>query len=400
MQISPSAEHVLFGTSILFILAVFASNLSRRIGVPALILFLIIGMLAGSEGLGGIHFDNPYLAQLLGTGALAFILFSGALNTDWQHVKPIARSAASLASLGVVATALLVSLFVYYTLHFSIAESLLFGAIVSSTDAAAVFSILRSKNIHLKQNVQTVIEVESASNDPMAIFLVLIFMQILTTQNTTFLGLLHLLFAQVIIGIAMGYMMGYLIPKVINKTSLEYEGLYPVLMVGLVLLTYSATATLKGNGFLAIYLAGLLTGRSSFAHKKELNHFHESLTWLMQIAMFITLGLLVFPSKLINVLWIDLIIALFLIFVARPSSVFISLQFSRFSIRDKLMISWVGLRGAVPIILATYPLMANLPKANAIFNLVFFIVLTSVLIQGALLPFIARFLNLEQRKSP
>lgn len=393
MEMGPLAEHVYLGISILLILGVYASTLSRRIGIPALILFLVIGMLAGSEGLGGIYFDNPYVAQLLGTGALAFILFSGALNTDWRNVKTVAAGAASLASLGVLITALIVSAFVYCALDFTITESLLLGAIVSSTDAAAVFSILRSKNICLKKEVQSVIEVESASNDPMAILLVLIFMQILTVESTTVLDLLNLLFSQIVLGAALGWMMGHLIPKMMNNASLEYEGLYPVLMIGLMLLTYAATATLNGNGFLAIYLAGLLVGRSQFTHKKELLHFHEGLAWLMQIVMFITLGLLVFPSKLINVIWIDLAIAFFLILIARPVSVFISLHFSQFNLRDKLMISWVGLRGAVPIILATYPLMANLSKANAIFNLVFFIVITSVLIQGTLLPFVVKLLN-------
>lgn len=393
MEMGPLAEHVFLSVSILLILAVYASNLSRRIGIPALILFLVIGMLAGSEGLGGIHFDNPYAAQFLGTGALAFILFSGALNTNWHNVKPVAAGAVSLASLGVLITALIVSTFVYWALDFTVTESLLLGAIVSSTDAAAVFSILRSKSIRLKKEVQSLIEVESASNDPTAILLVLIFMQMLTVESTTVLDLLNLLFSQIVLGVAMGWMMGHLIPKMMNKASLEYEGLYPVLMIGLTLLTYAATATLNGNGFLAIYLAGLFAGRSQFAHKKELLHFHEGLAWLMQIVMFITLGLLVFPSKLINVIWVDLAIAFFLILVARPVSVFISLHFSQFNIRDKLMISWVGLRGAVPIILATYPLMANISKANAIFNLVFFIVITSVLIQGTLLPFVVKLLN-------
>lgn len=388
-------EHIFLGTTILLILAVFASNLSRYLGIPSLILFLIIGMLAGSEGMGGIHFDNPYLAQLMGTCALIFILFSGALNTDWQHIKPVARSATSLASIGVIITALLMSTFAYYFLQFSIFESLLFGSIVSSTDAAAVFSILRSKSIHLKKDVQSVIEVESASNDPMAILLVLIFIQILTAQNTTILDIIQLLFSQVFIGIAMGYTMGHIIPKVINKGSLGYEGIYPVLLAALVLLTYSATTSLNGNGYLAVYMAGLLAGRIQFTYKKELKNFHESLAWLMQISMFITLGLLVFPSKIIGLIWIDLAVAFFLILIARPLSVFASLLFSRFSVKDKLMISWVGLRGAVPIILATYPLIAGLPKADAIFNLVFFIVITSVLIQGVSLPYVARLLKLE-----
>lgn len=389
-------EYVFLAVAVLLLLSLLASKLSTRVGVPALLLFLILGMLSGPGGPGGIQFDNPYVAQMLGIGALIFILYSGALDTNWSHVREIAWSAASLSTIAVVFTTVLVGVFVYFCLDFSLMESFLIGAIVSSTDAAAVFSILRTRKMRLKTRVQTTIEVESASNDPIAVLFTVLFMQVLTTPTVSILDLLGLLFSQVAIGLAFGWMMGNVIPWVINKVRLGQQGLYPVLTVALVLFTYGITASLGGSGFIAVYLAGLFVGRQHFVHKTELMHFHEGLTWLMQIAMFLTLGLLVYPAQLVGVIWVDLLVALFLIFLARPISVFIALLFSSFNIREKAMISWVGLRGAVPIILATFPLMAHLPKAVEIFNLVFFIVLTSVLIQGTLVPVVAKWLKLRE----
>ena len=389
-------EQIFLWISILLIISLGASKLSGKIGIPALLLFLGIGMLAGSAGFGGIYFNNPYIAQLIGVAALIFILFSGAINTNWNNVKKVYLSGTSLSTIGVFVTALLVSVFVYYLLNLSFIESLLLGAIVSSTDAAAVFSVLRSNKTNIDENLQTVIELESASNDPMAVLFTISLIRILTVANTTYLDLLQIIFTQISIGLILGWIMGSISPWIINKIKLEQDGLYSVLVISLVLFTYSITTTMNGNGFLAVYLTGLLMGRVRFNHKKKLIHFSDSITWLMQIAMFLVLGLLVFPSQLVGVIWIDIIIAFFLIIVARPISVFISLMFSQFNMREKLMISWVGLRGAVPIILATFPLIADVPNAKGIFNLVFFIVITSVLIQGTLISFMAHILKLKK----
>tara|TARA_R110002094_G_scaffold33685_1_gene46284 strand:+ start:4139 stop:5329 length:1191 start_codon:yes stop_codon:yes gene_type:complete len=389
-------EQIFLWISILLIISLGASKLSGKIGIPALLLFLGIGMLAGSDGFGGIYFNNPYIAQLIGVAALIFILFSGAINTNWNNVKKVYLSGTSLSTIGVFVTALLVSVFVYYLLNLSFIESLLLGAIVSSTDAAAVFSVLRSNKTNIDENLQTVIELESASNDPMAVLFTISLIRILTVANTTYLDLLQIIFTQISIGLILGWIMGSISPWIINKIKLEQDGLYSVLVISLVLFTYSITTTMNGNGFLAVYLTGLLMGRVRFNHKKKLIHFSDSITWLMQIAMFLVLGLLVFPSQLVGVIWIDIIIAFFLIIVARPISVFISLMFSQFNMREKLMISWVGLRGAVPIILATFPLIADVPNAKGIFNLVFFIVITSVLIQGTLISFMAHILKLKK----
>lgn len=389
-------EYIFISLSVLLILSVLGSKISEYIGVPSLLIFLLLGMLAGSEGLGGIDFDNALLGQSIGIAALVSILFSGGLDTDWKTIRPIAKEGIALSTIAVVLTALLVAGFSYYVTHLTFNESMLLGAIVSSTDAAAVFSILRSKGVHLKKELQAVIELESASNDPTAVLLTLGFIQIILVPTTTITHLFLMFIAQVAVGVLIGWFMGHHIPRLINKLSLGYEGLYPVLTIALVFLTYGITTVLHGNGFLAVYLTGLTMSGYKFKNKKKLILFHDGLTWLMQIIMFIALGLLVFPSKLLGYLSVDILLSFFLILVARPVSVFITLCYSKFQYKDLLMISWVGLRGAVPIILATFPLVAGIPQAETIFNHVFFIVLTSILIQGTLVSFIARVLHVEK----
>ncbi|MDI9819752.1 MULTISPECIES: potassium/proton antiporter [unclassified Legionella] len=389
-------EYIFIGISVLLILSVLGSKISEHIGVPSLLIFLIIGMLAGSEGLGGIAFDNALLAQSIGIAALISILFSGGLDTDWKTIKPIAKQGIALSTIAVVLTAFLVASFSYYVTHFTFNESMLLGAIVSSTDAAAVFSILRSKGVHLKRELQAVIELESASNDPTAVLLTLGLIQIILVPSTTITHLFLMFVAQVTIGVLIGWAMGHHIPRLINMLKLEYKGLYPVLTIALVCFTYGITTVLHGNGFLAVYLTGLTMSGYQFTNKENLIQFHDGLTWLMQIIMFITLGLLVFPSKLLGYISLDILLAFFLILIARPISVFITLFYSKLQYKELLMISWVGLRGAVPIILATFPLVAGIPKADIIFNHVFFIVLTSILVQGTLVPFAARVLSVEK----
>lgn len=389
-------EYMFIGLAVLLILSVLGSKISEHIGIPSLLIFLIIGMLAGSEGLGGIDFDNALLAQSIGIAALIAILFSGGLDTDWKTIQPIAKEGIALSTIAVVLTALLVAGFAYYVTHFTFNESMLLGAIVSSTDAAAVFAILRSKGVRLKKELQAVIELESASNDPTAVLLTLGFIQVILVPSTTIIHLFLMFVTQVTIGIIIGWFMGHYIPWLINKLKLEYKGLYPVLTIALVCLTYGITTVLHGNGFLAVYLTGLTMSGYQFTNKENLRQFHDGLTWLMQIFMFITLGLLVFPSQLLGYIGLDILLAFFLILIARPISVFMTLFYSKFQYKELLMISWVGLRGAVPIILATFPLVAGVPRADTIFNHVFFIVLTSILIQGTLIPFAANVLRVEK----
>ncbi len=398
-------DYLLLGAAILLLLSIISSKASGRLGVPALLLFLVIGMLAGSEGLGGVEFSDAYMAQSLGVVALIFILFSGGLDTNWVRVRPVLPHGLVLATVGVLLTALIVGAFATVVLGFGRRESLLFGAIVSSTDAAAVFAIMRSRGVSLKGSLEPLIELESGSNDPMAIFLTTAMVGLLTSSTASVLELIPMFFVQMIAGAAAGYMLGRGIVYVINKLRLEYDGLYPVLSIALVLLVYGLTTLIGGNGFLAVYLAGLVMGNTDVIHRRSLMRFHDGLAWLMQIVMFLTLGLLVFPSRVFSVAGIGLLFSAFLILIARPVSVYLSLLPFRLNLRKITMVGWVGLRGAVPIILATFPLLAGVPQAETIFNLVFFIVLTSVLIQGSTIPLVARWLRVAaplrlRRRSP
>jgi cell volume regulation protein A len=387
--------YIFLGISLLLLISVLASKASEWLGVPALLIFLVIGMLAGSEGPIGIWFDNIALAQMIGTLALAYILFSGGLDTDWKVVKPVLRPAGVLATLGVLLTALLVSVFAVVFLGFSWMEGLLLGSVMSSTDAAAVFSILRSRSIRLKGRLQPLLELESGSNDPMAVFLTVTTIRLLQTPTLSWWIAIPSFLWQMAMGAVMGIVFGKLIIYLINKTRLGYEGLYPVLTLALVLFAYGVTDVIGGNGFLAVYLAGMYLGNKSFLHKRSLMRFHSGIAWLVQITMFLTLGLLVFPSHLVPVFGSGLLLAGFLMLVGRPVAVMLCLYRSGFSFREKVLVSWVGLRGAVPIVLAMFPLMAGVARAEQIFNLVFFVVIASVLLQGKLLPQIAERLKLN-----
>lgn len=389
-----STENILLIGSILLFISLFAGKTSFRFGIPVLILFLGIGMLAGSEGIGGIYFDNPKTTQFIGIIALNFILFSGGIDTDWQSVKPVLWKGVTLSTLGVLATAVIVGLFVWLLTDFTFAEGLLLGSIVSSTDSAAVFSILRSKKLALKGSLRPLLELESGSNDPMAYILTIAFTGLVTSPDLTFPGIVLLLVRQLLFGAILGFVFGRISRWVINNIKLDYEGLYIVLVIAIMFFSFSATDFIGGNGFLAVYLTALYLGSVDLIHKKKILKSFDSFAWLMQIVLFLTLGLLVFPSHVIPVIATGIVISLFLILVARPASVFLSLAFFKDNIRNKLFISWVGLRGAVPIVFATYPLIAGAEKAQMIFNLVFFISLTSVLIQGTSLPFVAKILHL------
>jgi len=383
----------------LILLSVLASKLSNTFGVPALFIFLGLGMLAGSDGLLGIQFDNVEIARNVGTVALIFILFGGGLDTTFRAIRPVLKEGILLATIGVVLTALVVAAGIYFLFDFSFLESLLIGAIISSTDAAAVFAILRAKGIHLKKRLAPLLELESGSNDPMAIFLTIAILQMLILPQLPSVGEWILeFFLQFLIGVVLGYIFGITLPPILNRAHLSFYGLYPVLTIGWVLLLYSSTSMLDGNGFLAVYIAGITANTKEFVHKKNLVGFHDGVSWMMQITVFLVLGLLVFPSDLPNVALSSLAIAFWLMFVARPLGVFLSLHFSPFAFREKLFISWVGLRGSVPIILATYPFIENFEHSNLIFNMVFFIVLASILIQGTSLPFVAKWLKVEVKK--
>lgn len=394
MNMNPALEPFLLAAAILLLLSVVLSRVSDRLGVPALILFLGIGMLAGSDGPGGIYFDDARLAQGLGVVALVFILFSGGLDTQWPKVRQVLGPSIVLATVGVVITAALMGLFAVLVLGFPPLLGLLLGAIVSSTDAAAVFSVLRSRGVQLRERLRAVLEFESGSNDPMAVLLAIGLIQLILNQASGS-ALIWLFVKQVGLGLLLGYGLARGMVWVLNRLRLHYRGLRFVLSFALVLFIYSLTAVLGGSGFLAVYVAGLVVGHRRVWDKEELVSFHDGLAWLMQVAMFLTLGLLVFPSQFPAVALEGFLAALFLMFVARPVSVWLSLLPFRMPPGEVLLVGWVGLRGAVPIVLATFPLLAGVEGASELFNLVFFTVLLSVTLQGPTLGGVARRLKVE-----
>jgi cell volume regulation protein A len=381
--------------SILLFISLLAGKTSYKLGIPVLIFFLAIGMIAGSEGIGKINFDNPKIAQFIGVIALNFILFSGGFDTSWDSVKPVLWQGITLSTLGVLLTAIILGVFVWAITDFTIYEGLLLGSIVSSTDSAAVFSILRSKNIALKGHLRPTLELESGSNDPVAYILTIVFTGIVVNQDASIVQAIPMFFMQLILGGIMGFAFGIMGKWIINRIMLDYEGLYIVLVIAIMMFSFAATDFVGGNGFLAVYLCAIYLGNQNLIHKKKILKTFDSYAWLMQMVLFLTLGLLVFPSHVIPVIIPGLLISAFLIVVARPVSVFISLIPFKVQRRSRLFISWVGLRGAVPMVFATYPLLAGAEKADMIFNVVFFVSLTSVLIQGTTIPLVSKWLHLK-----
>ncbi len=390
----------MLGAAILLLLCVVASKVTGKMGMPTLVVFLGVGLLAGSEGIGQIHFNDAKATQSLGIVALSYILFSGGLDTKWKSIKPVMKSGISLSTFGVLITCFLVGTFVHYFLSLPLLESYLLGAIVSSTDAGAVFTVLRSRNIHLKGNIKPLLELESGSNDSMAVFLTIGILSMMQNKDMTLLDMLPMFIQQMFIGAVLGYVSGKLLVWVFNSIKLQIEGLYTVLSLAIVLFIFSGTQALKGNGFLAVYIAGVVLGNHNFVLKKSLTLMHDGISWLMQCAMFLALGLLIYPSKVMSIMNTGMIISIFLILLARPISVFVSLMFSRFNYREKGLISWVGLRGSVPVILATYPLVAGFDKNGLILNLVFFVALSSLIIQGTSIPFVSKLFGVYDRQGP
>ncbi len=388
-------ENILIIGSVLLGLSVLAGKTSYRLGVPTLILFVIIGMLAGSEGFGKINFNDQEIARFIGIVALNFILFSGGLETRAEVIRPVFWHGFTLSTVGVFITAISVGVFVWAITDFTFYEGLLLGSIVSSTDAAAVFSILRSKSLGLKKNIRATLELESGSNDPMAYFLTIAVMGLIMSEDKSAINIIPLFVRQVLIAGVIGYLNGRLGKELINRIGLDFAGLYPVLVIAIMFFTFSLTDFLGGNGFLAIYITAIYLGNQYLIHKKTIIQVFDGLAWLMQIVLFLTLGLLVFPSQIVPVIGVGLLASAFLMFVARPLSVFACLLPFGVKLRNITFISWVGLRGAVPIVFATYPLLAGVEKSPMIFNLVFFISLTSVMLQGTTLSIVSKWLHVS-----
>ncbi len=389
----PQLYTILGGVAVLLVLSVFASKAAVRLGVPTLLLFLGLGIVAGSEGVGGLWFDYPRIAQGVGVVALVYILYAAGFDTHAGELRQQMWPALSLATVGVFVSCALMAAFSHYVFGLNWAAGGLLGAVVSSTDAAAVFGALRAKNTHLKPGLRHLIEAESGSNDPMAVFLTFAAITAVLVPQTSVVSHIGHFFLEMGLGATLGYLGGKSTVYIINHIRLQWEGLYPVLSIALVLLFFALCSRVGGNGFLGVYVAGLVVGNTTLIHRRSLLMFHDGIAWLLQIAMFLILGLQVFPSQLLTVAKVGLFLSLFLIVVARPLSVLAALLPFRFNIRDQMFISWAGLRGAAPIILATIAVTSNVPHSQTLFNTVFFVAVLSVAAQGTTIDRVAKWLG-------
>jgi potassium/hydrogen antiporter len=389
----PSPDIYILLAAVLLIAGVLLSKTSSRFGVPSLLLFLGLGMLAGSEGLLGIEFEDFALAQRYGIIALAFILFSGGAGTAWRDIRRVLVPGVALATVAVLVSAVVLGAIAAAILGLPLLQGMLLGSVIASTDAAAVFSILGSRGIAIVPRLRHLLELESGSNDPAAVFLTIAMIALITSATTGVVDLLRLFVVQMGVGLLAGWLLARAVVWLINRLHLEYDGLYPVLTIAFVLLTYEGTTWLGGSGFVATYVAGLTISNAEFLHKRSLLRFHDAVAWLMQISMFVLMGLLVFPSHLLPVAGQAVLVAAVLMLVARPVAVGLTLLPFRVPLREAAFVSWVGLRGATPIILATFPVVAGVPNAETLFNVVFFVVLLSVLVQGTTIPAAARYLD-------
>jgi cell volume regulation protein A len=379
--------------------SVLVSRASGRLGLPLLLLFLLVGMLAGSEGLGRIPFEDYALTFRIGTVALVLILFDGGLNTDLASLRRVLAPATVLATLGVAATAAVLALGAR-ALGLGWPESLLVGVIVSSTDAAAVFSILRSAGIGIRQRLARLLEVESGANDPMAVILTLAVTGALVVGERPGPSLALDAVLQLAIGLAGGIGIGFVGRWLLSRARLSASGLYPVLTIALACFAFGAPTLLSGSGFVAVYAAGVVLGNGPLPYASGLRRVHDAMAWFSQVAMFLLLGLLAFPSRLANVAGPGLFLGLFLALIARPVVVFALLLPFRMPVREIAFVSWVGLRGAVPIMLGTFPVLAGLPYAQHVFDLVFFVVVVSAVVQGSTIGWAARQLGLAVQSAP
>lgn len=389
--------------SILLFFSLIAGKTGYKFGVPTLLLFLFIGIIAGSGGI-GLEFSSPEVAQYIGVVALNIILFSGGLDTRVSELRPIARQGVVLATVGVLLTALITGLFIYWltnnilqSVTFSLLESLLLAGIMSSTDSASVFSILRSRNLTLKENLRPLLELESGSNDPMAFMITIVLLQLLNSPEISGWMVLLKFLQQLLFGAGAGYLLGKYAVRLINKINLDNDALYSVLMLTIMFFIYGFTSVIGGNGYLAVYIGGLMIGNHKVVHRRSTMRFFDGLTWLFQIIMFLALGLLVEPRELLPIAGVGIIVGLFMILVSRPLTVFLSFApFRNLSTKAKIFTSWVGLRGAVPIIFATYPWINEVPQAKMMFNIVFFITILSLMVQGTTVSTMAKWLGLSK----
>ncbi len=394
------SNQIIFIGAILALLSIVASVLSRRLGAPLLLVFLVLGMLAGEDGPGGINFNDSGLAFLFGNLALAIIIYDGGLGARKDSFRTSLKPALVLATLGVIITCVITGLAASWVLGLSWQEGLLIGAIVGSTDAAAVFGLLKSAGLELKERTGATLEIESGTNDPMAIFLTVTLVQILVTgKDNVGAALIVELLQQMGLGLLIGIAGGRMLSLLLKKVNLALS-LYPLLALAGGMSIFGLTVQLGGSGFLAIYIVGVMVGNSSLPYGQDIHRFHDGIAWLSQIGMFLMLGLLITPTHLPPIILPAIAIAAVLIFVARPLAVLVSLAQFRFPWREQVFISWCGLRGAVPIILAVFPSLAGLENTQIYFELVFFVVLISLVVQGWTIAPVGRWLKVELPFSP
>lgn len=398
-----TSQGILLIGSILTFCSILISKTGYKFGIPTLLLFLLVGMFFGSDGL-GLQFNKVSEAQFIGMIALSIILFTGGMDTKLKDIKPIMAQGILLSTAGVLITTLFTGLFIFWISSWSITQislslmtSILLAATMSSTDSASVFNLLRSQKMHLKENLRPMLELESGSNDPMAYMLTIALIQVIGSGTDFSVSSVAIdILVQFAVGGVLGFLFGKFSVWLINKINLSNSSMYPILLLSLIFITFIITDMLKGNGYLAVYIAGVVVGNARLAFRKETDTFMNGLTWLVQIVMFLTLGLLVNPKEMLSIAPVALLIGLFMIVVARPVSVFACLlPFREISFRARTFVSWVGLRGAVPIIFATYPVVAEIPGADQIFNIVFFITLVSLIFQGMTIAKVARMLHLD-----
>lgn len=414
-----SSENILLFGSLLLIAGVLIGKSSYRTGLPLLLVFLLVGMGFGTDGL-GLQFSNMHDAQFIGMIALCVILFSGGMSTSVSSIRPILFPGLVLSTVGVLLTALLTGLFIFWlsgmewtNIHFALIPSLLLASTMSSTDSASVFGILGSHKVGLKHNLRPMLELESGSNDPMAYMLTIILIEAITIGSNLSAGMLVW---QLVLQFGAGGLMGVGLAMVTkwligvyrrigSGKSREDAGqataMISILMIGAVFLIYTSTTAIGGNGYLAVYVSGIVLGNSSLPYHRSLTKFMDGLTWLAQIVVFLMLGLLVNPHEMLSVAAVSFLIGLFMILAGRPLSVFMCLwPFKGINLRTKSFVSWVGLRGAVPIIFATYPVVADVPGASQIFNIVFFVTLLSLVLQGTTVIAAAKKLKLIEEHAP
>lgn len=422
-----TAGNFLLLAAVILIFSILITKAGYKMGVPTLLIFLMAGMIFGEDGV-GIHFSNYEFAQFIGMIALSIILFTGGMDTQFELIRPVIGPGIVLATSGVLLTTVFTGFFIYgvgiifeKVLSLSLAMALLLAATMSSTDSASVFSILRSQKLKLKHNLRPLLELESGSNDPMAYMLTIVMVQVVQTNVGAGISWIYIVltfFLQFVVGLVVGLLFGRVYVWIHNKLQLENKALYQILIVGFIFLTFAITDMLNGNGYLAVYIAGIVVGNaglvdnkiklfgkmhtvfgsSKLIERRSIDRLLDGLVWMVQIVMFLLLGLLVTPHNMLKMAVPAIIIGVFMILLGRPLAVWISLlPFRKIGFKDKLFVSWVGLRGAAPIIFATYPFIHGVKGGEMIFNVVFFITLLSLIFQGTTIPFMAKHLHLGEK---